>query len=130
MGAMSPPSTHHRAGSHSKRHSIARPRTARHGSGPNAASISQIADASSSASATTAVADAHDHDGHKHVHAKDVNAAEEGHAPHDHGHEHGENGHSHGEEGGASHGHSHGGHGHSHGSMNMQGVFLHVLGDA
>jgi hypothetical protein len=45
--------------------------------------------------------------------------------------------HSHAEEG---HGHSHGdsgahdeesvGGGHSHGSMNMQGVFLHVLGDA
>lgn len=28
------------------------------------------------------------------------------------------------------HGHSHGGHSHGEGSMNMQGVFLHVLGDA
>jgi zinc transporter 1 len=37
-----------------------------------------------------------------------------------------------GDEEAVDHGHSHGGHGHSHGegSMNMQGVFLHVLGDA
>ncbi|KAJ9094118.1 hypothetical protein QFC19_008070 [Naganishia cerealis] len=55
---------------------------------------------------------------------------------HDHSHDHGSHGntHSHAEDhseaeaGG--HSHSHGGHGHSHGSMNAQGVFLHVLGDA
>jgi zinc transporter 1 len=61
----------------------------------------------------------HDHAGHTHL-AKSASQAEEGTA---HAREHGE------EDG---HGHSHesGGHGHSHGSMNMRGVFLHVLGDA
>jgi len=68
-----------------------------------------------------------------------------------HGHGHGGHGHSHGgsapapSNSGGDHGHSHGGetapssggHGHSHGgggggegNMNVQGVFLHVLGDA
>jgi zinc transporter 1 len=82
---------------------------------------------STSGSSATAV-DEHDHshaDGHSH--AKTASDAEEG-----HGHSHGEedHGHDHGSAGGDDHGHSHGGGGHSHGSMNMQGVFLHVLGDA
>ncbi|ORX34276.1 cation efflux protein [Kockovaella imperatae] len=105
-------------------------------------------DGSSSASSdTTAVVEsgsnhshAKDHD-HKHKHSKDVNQAEQGgHAhqhdhdhDHDHGHTHGEavnSGHDHDHShGGGGHGHGHG-HGHSHGSMNMRGVFLHVLGDA
>jgi zinc transporter 1 len=51
--------------------------------------------------------EAHDHAGHSH----DVEAAAPAHSHDDH-----------------DHGHSHGGH--SHGSMNMRGVFLHVLGDA
>jgi len=85
---------------------------------------------STSGSSATAV-DEHDHshaDGHSH--AKTSSDAEQG-----HGHSHGDEGHGdhdHGSSGGDDHGHSHGGggHGHSHGSMNMQGVFLHVLGDA
>ena len=53
----------------------------------------------------------------------------------DHAHDHAHsNGHSHGTDDKHDHsGHSHGesgGHGHDHGSMNMRGVFLHVLGDA
>lgn len=59
-------------------------------------------------------------DGHGHAH--DLSEAEAG------GHDH--SGHSHGPasqvEGGDDHSHG----GHSHGSMNMHGVFLHVLGDA
>ncbi|SJX63131.1 related to COT1-Vacuolar zinc (and possibly other metals) transporter [Sporisorium reilianum f. sp. reilianum] len=53
---------------------------------------------------------------------------------HAHGHDsHAGHDHSHGADAhdAPGHGHSHGGgHSHSHGSMNMQGVFLHVLGDA
>jgi zinc transporter 1 len=79
-------------------------------------------EAPTSASSNTAVEEgsdhaAHDHAGHSHggALAKSANEAE-------HGHSHGDDdGHGHG--GG-------GGHGHSHGSMNMRGVFLHVLGDA
>lgn len=61
----------------------------------------------------------HDHEGHNH----------ESHDSHDHGdhagHDHGEEGHDH------EHDHTEGGGGgHDHGSMNMEGVFLHVLGDA
>ncbi|WWC86110.1 uncharacterized protein L201_000981 [Kwoniella dendrophila CBS 6074] len=73
--------------------------------------------------------DSHDHDhdhDHEHEHdhgngknkkalAKNASDAENGHS-----HDHDDLGHDHG----------HGGHGHSHGSMNMRGVFLHVLGDA
>ncbi|PWN41271.1 cation efflux protein [Ceraceosorus guamensis] len=70
-------------------------------------------------------AHAHDEDGNEHSqehgHSHDHSDEEHGHS-HNHG---GDGGHSHG-----GHGHSHGGHSHSHGSMNMQGVFLHVLGDA
>jgi hypothetical protein len=54
----------------------------------------------------------HDHGGHSHT------AGE----PHTHSHE----GHDHGAEDEHSHGHG----GKSEGSMNMEGVFLHVLGDA
>lgn len=139
IGAMSPPTTHHRAGSLSKRAhgSISRPRGHRHGSGPTPLTT----DVGSSASTNTAIAEVSPgikaadakHNGHSHKHAKDVNAAEQGGDSHDHahgheGHDHGENRHDHGDDDG--HGHSHGGHGHSHGSMNMQGVFLHVMGDA
>ena len=63
-----------------------------------------------------------------HKHAKDASVAAQGHG-HD-GHDHEGDEHVHESQGGDSHagGHSHGGH--SHGSMNMRGVFLHVLGDA
>ena len=111
--------------------------------------------ASATSSDTTAVANTparspmelrgNGHSGHGHSHAKDADDAEQGHGAHDHDHDHsnGANGkkrHDHGQDhdghahgsGGEGHGHSHGGggHGHSHGSMNMRGVFLHVLGDA
>ena len=73
----------------------------------------------------------HDHD-HSHPHpshlAKDANQAEQGNVgKHSHDHNH-SNGHDHGK-GGHEHDHGGGG-GHSHGSMNMRGVFLHVMGDA
>ena len=115
--------------------------------------------ASASSSDTTAVANTparspinaprsqheHDHSAHGQSHARDADDAEQGHGADDHDHSNGSNGkqpyshdhenenggHAHGSAGG--HGHSHGaggGHGHSHGSMNMRGVFLHVLGDA
>ena len=64
----------------------------------------------------------------EHDHAHDHENAADGHS-HEHDHDHSdEDEHDH-----AGHDHSHGdegGHGHSHGNMNMQGVFLHVLGDA
>ncbi|OCF41382.1 solute carrier family 30 (zinc transporter), member 1 [Kwoniella heveanensis CBS 569] len=146
----SPPAGHHRALSasrRSKRHSLSRPKEIRKGSAsrvPPAAGQNDTLppvgeSASSSASAATAVTQSapakgrspsphsHDHD-HEHSHDHD----------HDHEHDHDEGnnnnlasnasdaeaGHGH------SHDHGHGGHGHSHGSMNMQGVFLHVMGDA
>ncbi|KIS68921.1 uncharacterized protein UMAG_11500 [Mycosarcoma maydis] len=56
--------------------------------------------------------------GHSHEH--------DSHADHDHDHDHADVADAHDAPG---HAHAHGG-GHSHGSMNMQGVFLHVLGDA
>ncbi|KAL1407704.1 Zinc resistance conferring protein [Vanrija albida] len=61
----------------------------------------------------TDIVKANDHD-HDHDHADSADAAERGgnHAGHNHG--------------AGGHGHGHG----SHGSMNMHGVFLHVLGDA
>ena len=144
MGAMSPPSGHHHLRTNSntrrsnKRESLSRPRpVARMSSGPAkippAPGVNEVhsphvaQSASSNTSTTTAVADTpstkaveheHEHSGHDHQHlAKDSNDAEQGKA-HDHSHEN--QGHSHeGEE-----------HGHDHGSMNMRGVFLHVLGDA
>ncbi|KAL7423782.1 Zinc resistance conferring protein [Cryptotrichosporon argae] len=76
---------------------------------------------------------------HKHVHlAQDADVAERGTGAAHHGHAHGHGaGDAHGDDGhvhddadkddGGDHAH---GHGHSHGSMNMHGVFLHVLGDA
>ncbi|GAC97480.1 zinc/cadmium resistance protein [Pseudozyma hubeiensis SY62] len=51
---------------------------------------------------------------------------QDSHADHDHDHDDADHADAHGASGD---GHAHGG-GHSHGSMNMQGVFLHVLGDA
>ena len=143
-GAMSPPSGHSRTMSNSRRNnkrrgSLSRPRVAgRMNSGnvvPPAPGISEVLSPhapsnSSAASASTAVADTpllkhadHDHESAEDVRehlAKDANEAEQGVAD---GHSH-EDGHGHG------HGHGHGGHGHDHGSMNMRGVFLHVLGDA
>jgi len=141
MGAMSPPSGHSRTMSNSRRNnkrggSISRPReNVRKSSGnfgPPAPGANEIRSPhapsnSSSATSSTAVTetplskpDDHDHDhadpGHQHL-AKDSNDAEQGKA-HDHSHQ------------GKDQGHSHGGDGHSHGSMNMRGVFLHVLGDA
>jgi zinc transporter 1 len=95
-------------------------------------------------STSTAVSNGNGHNHpHKHDHgkdgksklAKDASAAEAGdghdHA-HGHGHDHSHAGHgAQGEEHDHAHdGYGHGGHGHSHGSMNMHGVFLHVLGDA
>lgn len=68
-------------------------------------------------------ADAHGHD-QDHDHAHDHSSHGNGRSKKDaHAHDHSE-----AEAGGHSHGG--GGHGHSHGSMNAQGVFLHVLGDA
>ncbi|KAM0755611.1 cation efflux protein [Meredithblackwellia eburnea MCA 4105] len=67
--------------------------------------------------------------GHSHSHSHDHGAEGHSHEQGEH-HEHGEHG-EHAHEGAAADhgGHSHGGHSHD-GSMNMQGVFLHVLGDA
>ncbi|ORY29010.1 cation efflux protein [Naematelia encephala] len=146
MGAMSPP-THHRASSQSRRgrgSSIPRPKSKRNSSAAKPGGNETLPlpqtdlSASSVASASTTVADSppdealengdhdHDHEGHKHVHmAKDASEAEQGIA-HDHDHE----GHDHSHDEGKGDGHGHGGHGHSHGSMNMRGVFLHVMGDA
>lgn len=109
---------------------------------PTYAAVAASGDApatSTSGSSSTAVEEHnhdhdhdHDHDhgakGHKHKgdHKHDANKAHND--DHDHDHDHGDGAASGG------HGHSHGGggggHGHSHGSMNMRGVFLHVLGDA
>ena len=139
LNAMSPPSGHHHARTNSntrrnnKPGSLSRPRpAARMSSGhaiPPVPGVNEVhsphvaQSASSTTSTTTAVADTpmtkvvdheHDHAGHDHHHlAKDSDDAEQGKV-----HE--------------SEGHSHGGgeHGHAHGSMNMRGVFLHVLGDA
>lgn len=140
-GAMSPPS-HHRAGSLSKRAqgsiSLARPRGHRHGSG----NIAATTEASSGLSTTTTAfaeispklkADDAQENGVKPKHAKDANAAEQGgnaSVPNDLDLEVRDDEDDDSHNGGDAHGHSHGGHGHSHGSMNMQGVFLHVLGDA
>lgn len=68
----------------------------------------------------TSVGSKHDHSSHDHHSSAHAHAHGEGEA-HDHGHSHGD------EEahvGGGGGGHSH------EGSMNMRGVFLHVLGDA
>ena len=129
FGAMSPPA-HGRSNSQPRRHVRAGSGRAR-----NATQLTPHTETTSaSGSSNTAVEEhghSHSHDGHDHL-AKDDNDAEQG-KPHSHGakghdHDH-DHDHDHGavENGG---GHSHGGHGHSHGSMNMQGVFLHVLGDA
>lgn len=123
FGAMSPPSGHNRSNSQPRRH-------ARAGSGrargtPQLTPHTEASPSASGSSATAVEEHAHSRDGHDHL-AKNASDAEQG-KPHshdsdDHGHHHGSSG--------DDHGHSHGGHGHSHGSMNMQGVFLHVLGDA
>lgn len=140
MGAMSPP-THHRASSQSRRNKA---RFNRQSNGNVIAALSGTdgaphGDGSSSPSASTAVADSPELTpvpsrgaNGKRTHAKDADHAEQGHGSHDHDHSH-ENGkghddHDHSSGGGGGHGHSHGGH--DHGSMNMRGVFLHVLGDA
>jgi zinc transporter 1 len=149
-GPMSPPVKHGRVGSVSrriKRDSSSRPGSRRQGSqsvvvpqpGSNETLPPHDLSLSSTASTATAVQSSvhgHDHDEHaghkhsngsagkqdKHVHmAQDIGTAEEG---HDHDHDEAGHDHSHGGESGS------GGHGHSHGSMNMRGVFLHVLGDA
>jgi zinc transporter 1 len=146
--AKSPPAHGHgRAHSASRRHnsrnsgqSISRPRGKRNGSGnavpplpghgevlaPHAEEGNSTTASSSSATAvgesraSSPVVDSHE--GHDHSHspeqgkgtlAQDASEAEHGH--------------SHDEEDGHGHG---GGGGHNHGSMNMRGVFLHVLGDA
>ncbi|WWD18017.1 hypothetical protein CI109_102464 [Kwoniella shandongensis] len=144
LASIKSPPGHGRASSASrrnKRSSISRPRQGRLGSasrippvpGQNedlppvgmdnsvssTASTSTAVAESSSGKGVTPISEGHehehdDHDGHGHSHdatttlAKNSNDAEAG-----HGHDHG-----------------HGGHGHSHGSMNMRGVFLHVVGDA
>jgi zinc transporter 1 len=139
MGAMSPPSSHHRQSS------MSRQNKKRGSQGGSKKIISQATipalgtdDIRSPVSAnrevevpSEAVDDGHGHDhAHKHKHmAVNASDAEAGHGDHGHGHDHSHEGHgSHGSHG--SHGHSGGGGGHSHGSMNMRGVFLHVLGDA
>ncbi len=71
----------------------------------------------------------HGHEGNGHAHGTNGNG-HAGHDDHDHNHDHEDHdhsGHAHGDEDKKGGG---GGHGHSHGSMNMRGVFLHVLGDA
>lgn len=55
----------------------------------------------------------HDHKKHSHSHDHDHDHDHSDHSDHGHDHDH-------------DHGHSHG---HSHADMNMQGVFLHILGD-
>lgn len=52
---------------------------------------------------------------------------EESHEGHSQGHDHADHDH---EEAGHNHEHAESGGAHDHGSMNMEGVFLHVLGDA
>jgi zinc transporter 1 len=140
--AKSPPSHNHghgRANSASRRSArqgsgSSRPRNKRAGSGnaiPPVPGHNEVLaphhEEDSTASSGTAVEDGESsgspvvdsHAGHNHgkslALAKNVEEAEHGHS-HD-----GDDGHGHG--GGD-------GHGHSHGSMNMRGVFLHVLGDA
>ncbi|WVW82148.1 hypothetical protein I302_104154 [Kwoniella bestiolae CBS 10118] len=144
-GIKSPPNHHHRALSNSRRSKrngsvSSRPTEIRKGSAsripPTAGqndTLPPVGGSASTASSATAVTESgpaaltksklstshsHDHD-HEHDHgnnnkllASTASDAENGHS-HDH-----------------DHGHGHGGHGHSHGSMNMRGVFLHVLGDA
>ncbi|KAK6905560.1 hypothetical protein I203_106390 [Kwoniella mangroviensis CBS 8507] len=94
------------------------------GSASTTSSATVVTESAPAAPAKSKLSVAHGHD-HDHDHEHD----------HDHGNGNNkkplasnasdaENGHSH------DHGHGHGGHGHSHGSMNMRGVFLHVLGDA
>lgn len=71
----------------------------------------------------------HNHDGHSNGHGHDHEhdrVHEDEHDEHEYD-EHDEHDHEHDHED-EEDGHSHGGH--SHGNMNMQGVFLHVLGDA
>ncbi|KAK8865800.1 hypothetical protein IAR55_000947 [Kwoniella newhampshirensis] len=81
------------------------------------ASTSTAVAESSSAKDVSPVRKAHEHDN-------------EGHEGHDHSHNENSNLANTASDAEAGHGHDHGGHGHSHGSMNMRGVFLHVLGDA
>ena len=150
-GAMSPPSGHSRTNSNTRRSnkrggSLSRPRPGRLGSGnnipplpgsnevrsphPQSVSSSLTPSVPSPASPSTAVADSppvskileEDQSHAEYTHqqlAKNSNDAEQGkvhnHSSDDEEHEHD---------------HSSGGHGHDHGSMNMRGVFLHVLGDA
>ncbi|KAK0528107.1 Zinc resistance conferring protein [Tilletia horrida] len=73
-------------------------------------------------SAATAVANSHSK---AHGHAAHADHSHTNGHDHDHDHDHDDHGHG---AGGHSHSHSHG-HGED-GSMNMRGVFLHVLGDA
>jgi len=135
-GAMSPPAGNQQRGASGRRaHGSISRKPHRHNSGPTVAPMPGSNETraptnaeSSSASTSTAVEGASPplkadvtHGSHGHSHAKDaVSAAEEGHAHGD------DDGHSHGKDDG----HGHSGGGHSHGSMNMHGVFLHVLGDA
>ncbi|RXK42064.1 solute carrier family 30 (zinc transporter), member 1 [Tremella mesenterica] len=141
-GAMSPPSLHSRSLSINRR-SSSRAQIRRESSatrippvpGSNSTKapsrIPLIDGASSSASTTNTSTtivppppgqppkQLDDHVGHDHVHDHSEHAADLGQAE-----QGGQNGN------GQSHNHSHGDHGHSHGSMNMRGVFLHVMGDA
>lgn len=132
MGAMSPPSGHHRASSVSrhnrKKGSVgSRPKNTRTRSDQATVPAvgtddirSPVGEASTPTGSGSTAVEEHDH-AHNHKHMA-VNASE---AEAGYGHDHSHEGHDH--SGG---GHSHGAHGHSHGSMNMRGVFLHVLGDA
>lgn len=126
FGAMSPPSG--RSTSQNRRH--VRANSGRSRNAPQQLTPHTESASASGSSATAIEEHNHSHDD-GHSHAKNASDAEQGkphshsHDDEDHGHDHGSSGH-----GDGGHGHSHGGHGHSHGSMNMQGVFLHVLGDA
>ncbi|ODO07351.1 solute carrier family 30 (zinc transporter), member 1 [Cryptococcus wingfieldii CBS 7118] len=128
----SPLSAHGRAPSASRRSnraSISRPHgrmnsTTRPIPGQNADLLPVGAEVSSTGSSTVvdagkpkdhSSASDHSHAGHSHAEGE-----------HDHAHDHGKMAKNVDD---AEAGHSHG-HGHSHGSMNMRGVFLHVLGDA
>lgn len=117
-GAITPISHHHSRSksSHGKRGSVSSP-TERTGlTSGQTTSYAAVVKKNTEADAN---GHNHDHD-HEHDHSSHGNGKGKKDA---HAHDHSE-----AEAGGHSHGG--GGHGHSHGSMNAQGVFLHVLGDA
>ncbi|KAJ3072975.1 hypothetical protein HDU98_002457 [Podochytrium sp. JEL0797] len=80
-----------------------------------------------SGSSSESAANSHDHNavGHSHEHG-DHSSHHEKHDAHDHHDSHASHAHDH-----VGHAHGGGGHdGHNHGNMNMQGLFLHAMGDA